>query len=179
MRQHQSIPNKTFDDLINYVSSHADLKTILLADNPRLKGFWQPPTLLGKKARPVSLQFVLDQQRVSIDLLTKLDKSVPNITVIPTLDYICFDQQCPMVFLLYPVVGLFPGSHFHDTAGSKAIFPSPDGWRNIFPRVRSDKPNLGVRQVPWRGSPSSGIPDVLCSGIHYYMADFHLFFRRI
>ena len=96
MRQHQSIPSKTFDDLINYVSSHADLKTILLADNPRLKGFWQPPTLLGKKARSVSLQFVLDQQRVSIDLLTKLDKSVPNITVIPTLDYICFDQQCPI-----------------------------------------------------------------------------------
>ncbi len=96
MRQHQSIPSKTFDDLVNYVSSHPDLKTILLADNPRLKGFWQPPTLLGKRARTVSLQFVLDQQRVSIDLLTKLDKSVPNITVIPTLDYICFDQQCPI-----------------------------------------------------------------------------------
>jgi peptidoglycan/LPS O-acetylase OafA/YrhL len=96
MRQHQSIPSKTFDDLVNYVSSHTDLKTILLADNPRLKGFWEPPTLLGKKARAVSLQFVLDQQRVSIDLLTKLDKSVPNITVIPTLDYICFDQQCPI-----------------------------------------------------------------------------------
>jgi hypothetical protein len=96
MRQYQAIPGKTFDGLIDFASSHSDLKTILLADNPRLKGFWHPPTLLGKKARAVSLQFVLDQQQDSIDLLTKLDKSVQNITVIPTLDYICFDQQCPI-----------------------------------------------------------------------------------
>jgi len=96
MRQYQAIPGKTFDALIDFASSHSDLKTILLADNPRLKGFWHPPTLLGKKARAVSLQFVLDQQQDSIDLLTKLDKSVQNITVIPTLDYICFDQQCPI-----------------------------------------------------------------------------------
>jgi hypothetical protein len=96
MRQYQAIPGKTFDALIDFASSHSDLKTILLADNPRLKGFWQPPTLLGKKARAVSLQFVLDQQQDSIDLLTKLDKSAQNITVIPTLDYICFDQQCPI-----------------------------------------------------------------------------------
>ena len=96
MRQYQAIPGKTFNALVEFASRHADLKTILLADNPRLKGFWQPPTLLGKKARAVSLQFVLDQQQDSINLLTELDDSVSNITVIPTLDYICFDQQCPV-----------------------------------------------------------------------------------
>jgi hypothetical protein len=96
MRQYQAIPGKTFNALVEFASRHADLKTILLADNPRLKGFWQPPTLLGKKARAVSLQFVLDQQQDSINLLTELDDSVPNITVIPTLDYVCFDQQCPI-----------------------------------------------------------------------------------
>jgi hypothetical protein len=96
MRQHQSIPSKTFDELINFAESNSDFNTVLLADNPRTKGFWQPPTLLGKKARTVSLQFVLEQQQDSIKLLTEIDKSVPNITVIPTLDYICFDQQCPI-----------------------------------------------------------------------------------
>ena len=96
MRQYQAIPGKTFDELINYAKSNSGLQTILLADNPRIKGFWQPPTLLGKKARAVSLQFVLDQQQDSINLLTELDDSVPNITVIPTLDYVCFDQQCPI-----------------------------------------------------------------------------------
>ena len=96
MRQYQAIPGKTFDELINFAKSNSDLKIILLADNPRLKGFWQPPTLLGKKAHSVSLQFVLDQQQDSINLLTELDDSVPNITVIPTLDYICFDKLCPI-----------------------------------------------------------------------------------
>ena len=96
MRQYQAIPGKTFNQLITFARSHSDLKMILLADNPRLKGFWQPPTLLGKKARAVSLQFVLDQQQDSINLLTELDDSVPNITVIPTLDYICFDKLCPI-----------------------------------------------------------------------------------
>ncbi len=96
MRQYQAIPGKTFDELINFAKSNSDFQTILLADNPRIKGFWQPPTLLGKKARAVSLQFVLDQQQDSINLLTELDESVPNITVIPTLDFICFDQLCPM-----------------------------------------------------------------------------------
>jgi len=96
MRQYQAIPGKTFDELINFAKSNSDLKIILLADNPRLKGFWQPPTLLGKKARSVSLQFVLDQQQDSINELAKLAESVPNITVIPTLDFICFNQQCPM-----------------------------------------------------------------------------------
>jgi len=96
MRQYQAIPGKTLDALIDFASSHSDLKIILLADNPRLKGFWQPPTLFGKKARAVSLQFVLDQQQDSIKLLTEIDKSVPNITVIPTLDFICLDQLCPI-----------------------------------------------------------------------------------
>ena len=96
MRQYQAIPGKTFNELIDFASSHSDLKTILLADNPRLKGFWHPPTLLGKKSRAVSLQFVLDQQQDSINLLSKIDESVTNITVIPTLDYICFDQLCPV-----------------------------------------------------------------------------------
>ena len=97
MRQYQAIPGKTFNELIDFASSHSDLKTILLADNPRLKGFWHPPTLLGKKSRAVSLQFVLDQQQDSINLLSKIDESVPNITVIPTLEYICFDQLCPVM----------------------------------------------------------------------------------
>jgi len=96
MRQYQAIPGKTFNQLITFARSHSDLKMILLADNPRLKGFWQPPTLLGKKARAVSLQFVLEQQQDSIKLLTEIDESVPNITVIPTLDFICFNQQCPI-----------------------------------------------------------------------------------
>jgi|694.fasta_scaffold27335_2 peptidoglycan/LPS O-acetylase OafA/YrhL len=96
MRQYQAIPGKTFDELINFAKSNSELNTVLLADNPRIKGFWQPPTLLGKKARTVSLQFVLEQQQDSIKLLTEIDKSVPNITVIPTLDFICFDQLCPI-----------------------------------------------------------------------------------
>ncbi len=96
MRQHQSIPSKTFDELINFAKSNSDLNTVLLADNPRIKGFWQPPTMFGKKARTMSLQFVLDQQQDSFKLLTEIDKSVPNITVIPTLDFICFDQLCPI-----------------------------------------------------------------------------------
>lgn len=96
MRQYQAIPGKTFNELINFASSHLDLNTILLADNPRLKGYWHPPTLLGKKARTVSLQFVIEQQQDSINVLTRLAESVPNIIVIPTLDFICFDQQCPV-----------------------------------------------------------------------------------
>ena len=96
MRQYPAIPGKTFNALIEFTRRHTDLETILLADNPRLEGFWQPPTLLGKKARAVSLQFVLEQQQASIKLLTELDKSVPNITVIPTLDFICFDELCPI-----------------------------------------------------------------------------------
>jgi len=96
MRQYQAIPGKTFDELINFAKSNSDLKIILLADNPRIKGFWQPPTLLGKKARAVSLQFVLEQQQDSIKLLTEIDELVPNITVIPTLDFICFNQLCPI-----------------------------------------------------------------------------------